>query len=129
MLTAAGSAGRTREFAPEISDLAMAGLMHLPVHRRNAVHGARKALTRMRFGIFPDALSAWWLLSTLAFVILVVLAWLGTRVIDEEHSGLVIKRFGPPLPEGRIIATHGEAGYQARMLPPGWHVGWWRWRY
>ncbi len=83
----------------------------------------------MRFGIFPDALSAWWLLSTVAFVILVMLAWLGTRVIDEEHSGLVIKRFGPPLPEGRIIATHGEAGYQARMLPPGWHVGWWRWRY
>src|SRR5207344_396147 len=23
----------------------------------------------------------------------------------------------------------GEAGYQARLLSPGWHFGWWRWRY
>ena len=30
---------------------------------------------------------------------------------------------------GRIIALNGEAGYQARMLPPGWHAGLWRWRY
>jgi uncharacterized membrane protein YqiK len=54
---------------------------------------------------------------------------IGLRIIDEQHSGLVIKRFGKPLPDGRIIATDGEAGYQARMLSPGWHLGWWRWRY
>ncbi len=62
-------------------------------------------------------------------VALLVIAWLGLRVIDEKHSGLVIKRFGKSLPDGRIIATDGEAGYQARMLSPGWHFGWWRWRY
>jgi len=52
-----------------------------------------------------------------------------TRIIGEDESGLVIKRFGRPLPSGRIIALEGEAGYQARMLPPGWHFGMWRWRY
>ena len=51
------------------------------------------------------------------------------RVIKEDESGLVIKRFGPPLPSGRIIALNGEAGYQARLLSPGWHFGLWRWEY
>jgi uncharacterized membrane protein YqiK len=57
----------------------------------------------------------------------VVLA--SVRVIGEDEAGLVIKRFGAPLPSGRIIALQGEAGYQARMLSPGWHFGLWRWRY
>src|SRR5262245_5343846 len=52
-----------------------------------------------------------------------------TRVIGEDESGLVVKRFGRPLPSGRIIALEGEAGYQARMLSPGWHFGLWRWKY
>lgn len=68
------------------------------------------------------------LLAGLAFVVVLVLA-LGLWVIAENQSGLVIKRFGPRLASGRIIAMNGEAGYQARMLPPGWHVGLWRWRY
>jgi uncharacterized membrane protein YqiK len=53
----------------------------------------------------------------------------GAWIIAEYQSGLVIKRFGAPLPSGSIIALNGEAGYQARMLPPGWHFGLWRWRY
>jgi uncharacterized membrane protein YqiK len=72
---------------------------------------------------------SWWAIAGAACVAALVVLWSGTWVIDEKHSGLVIKRFGPPLPEGRIIAMHGEAGYQARMLPPGWHLAWWRWRY
>ena len=52
-----------------------------------------------------------------------------TRVIREDESGLVIRRYGRPLPSGRIIALSGEAGYQARLLPPGWHFGMWLWRY
>src|SRR5262245_11632496 len=67
-------------------------------------------------------------------VVLVVLAalflvFVGVRTIGEDQSGLVVKRFGPPLPSGRIIALDGEAGYQARMLSPGWHFGLWRWKY
>jgi uncharacterized membrane protein YqiK len=54
---------------------------------------------------------------------------LGFWIIRENESGLVIKRYGPPLAAGRIIALNGEAGYQAKMLSPGWHVGYWFWRY
>ena len=53
----------------------------------------------------------------------------GLRIINESESGLVIKRFGPPMSAGRIVAINGEAGFQAQMLPPGWHFGYWRWRY
>ncbi len=58
-----------------------------------------------------------------------VIFMLGTWVIHEGESGLVIRRFGRPLPPGRLIARAGEAGYQARMLPPGWHYGLWRWQF
>ncbi|HKE17966.1 MAG TPA: SPFH domain-containing protein [Kofleriaceae bacterium] len=71
--------------------------------------------------VFAAAIALLFLICTLL--------WLGLRVIREDESGLVIKKFGPPLPSGRIVATRGEAGYQARMLPPGWHFGVWRWRY
>ena len=53
----------------------------------------------------------------------------GTWVISEDESGLVIKKFGAALPPGRLIALEGEAGYQADLLPPGWHFGLWRWKY
>src|SRR6185312_15414889 len=66
--------------------------------------------------------------AILAFLALVVVLS-SIRVIKEDESGLVIKRFGPPLPSGRIIALNGEAGYQARLLSPGWHFGLWRWQY
>src|SRR5262245_65957959 len=59
----------------------------------------------------------------------VFLLYAGTWIIREDQSGLVIKRFGPPLASGRIIARAGEAGYQARMLSPGWHFGLWVWQY
>jgi uncharacterized membrane protein YqiK len=64
------------------------------------------------------------LAAGLAFVVIA-----STRVIREDESGLVIRRFGRPLPSGRIIALSGEAGYQARLLPPGWHFGLWLWRF
>jgi uncharacterized membrane protein YqiK len=54
---------------------------------------------------------------------------LQVAVIREFESGLVIRKFGHALSSGRLIALDGEAGYQARMLSPGWHFGLWRWRY
>jgi uncharacterized membrane protein YqiK len=54
---------------------------------------------------------------------------LGLRVIREDQAGLLVKRFGKRLPPGRIIALEGEAGYQAQLLSPGWHFGYWSWAY
>ncbi|MCX5747237.1 MAG: SPFH domain-containing protein [Proteobacteria bacterium] len=61
--------------------------------------------------------------------LLVIVLVFGVVVIGELESGLVVRRYGPPLPPGRIIATRGEAGYQARMLPPGYHFGIWSWKF
>jgi hypothetical protein len=66
--------------------------------------------------------------STLVLAIAVTI-FCGTWMIAANQSGLVVKRFGPALASGRIIALNGEAGYQARLLSPGWHFGLWRWRY
>jgi uncharacterized membrane protein YqiK len=74
-------------------------------------------------------LNGWTLVTFAALALAAFVAWLGARVIKEDESGLVIKRFGPELPAGRIVATRGEAGYQAAMLPPGFHFPLWRFRY
>ena len=54
---------------------------------------------------------------------------LGLVVIGESESGLLIKRYGASMPAGRLVALNHEAGYQAKMLPPGWHFGIWAWQY
>jgi uncharacterized membrane protein YqiK len=73
-------------------------------------------------------LTAGTFVAAAALAVLALLA-LGVWVIAANESGLVVKRFGPPLASGRIVALNGEAGYQARLLSPGWHFGYWRWRY
>ncbi len=67
--------------------------------------------------------------GALVLALLPLAIWASFCVIAENEAGLVIKKFGPPLTAGRIIALHGEAGYQAELLPPGVHFGLWRWRY
>jgi len=49
--------------------------------------------------------------------------------VDEDMSGVIVIKFGQDLPVGKIIATSGEKGPQARILPPGWHFGYWPWNY
>ena len=48
---------------------------------------------------------------------------------DIETKKFVLFGEDKTLPEGRIIATKGEAGYQAQMLPPGIHFWRWVWQY
>jgi len=69
-----------------------------------------------------------WIAGGIALLILVSVLF-GLVIIGEQESGLVVRRYGRELPPGRIIALEGEAGYQARMLPPGWHFPLWRWKY
>ena len=92
--------------------------------RTPAARAGRPSERQMPMSVFEGVL----IVGALAAVALVVVLW-GTWIIRADESGLVVKRFGPPLASGRFIAVHGEAGYQARMLPPGWHFGYWRGRY
>jgi len=60
-----------------------------------------------------------------------LLAWFTIRRIPNQQVGLVEKlwsRHGS-VPEGSIMALHGEAGYQADLLRGGIHIGLWRWQY
>ncbi|MEZ4670416.1 MAG: SPFH domain-containing protein [Anaerolineae bacterium] len=59
-----------------------------------------------------------------------VVAFTGLVVISERQVGIVIKRFSSKsLPADRLIALHGEAGYQAATLAPGWYFGYFPWMY
>lgn len=71
--------------------------------------------------------TTWAVLAALMFALVVFLS--GLHVIRAHESGLVVRRFGRSMPPGRLIALDGEAGYQADLLPPGWHLGLWRFRY
>jgi uncharacterized membrane protein YqiK len=58
----------------------------------------------------------------------------GIVVVPENKIGLVTKNFklfgaNKTLPDGRIIATQGEAGFQAQLLAPGLYFGYWFWQY
>lgn len=55
-------------------------------------------------------------------------------MVPENKIGLVTKKFvlfgaNKSLPDGRIIATKGEAGFQAKALAPGLYWGMWPWQY
>jgi uncharacterized membrane protein YqiK len=67
------------------------------------------------------------IVAALGLAVAVILS--STWIIREDQSGLVIKKYGPSLGSGRLVATNGEAGYQARLLAPGWHFVPFRWQY
>lgn len=58
----------------------------------------------------------------------------GMVIVPEDRIGLVTKKFvlfgnNRELPAGHIIATKGEAGYQADGLAPGIYFWKWIWQY
>lgn len=64
---------------------------------------------------------------------LILRVFFGLVIVPEDRIGLVTKKFvlmgRQSLPEGRIIATDGEAGFQAQTLAPGVYFGKWFWQY
>jgi len=61
-----------------------------------------------------------------ALVFLVFFTISSFRYVGENQLGVVVKNVGGrSLPPGKIIATKGEKGPQADILPPGWHP--WLW--
>jgi regulator of protease activity HflC (stomatin/prohibitin superfamily) len=59
-------------------------------------------------------------------VLFVIVVLASIRVIGPTEVGLVMKRFGfKKLKEDNPIGFHGEAGYQATLLMPGWRFKIW----
>lgn len=55
-----------------------------------------------------------------AFVVFFLFVGRGIFRVADDEVGILTKRMnGPPLPSGRIIATKGEVGIQAKTLTPG----------
>jgi uncharacterized membrane protein YqiK len=63
----------------------------------------------------------------------VLRVFFGMVIVPDNRIGLVVKKFTlsgkSRLPDGRIIAIHGEAGMQAKALAPGLYWGLWPWQY
>ncbi|OQP63745.1 band 7 protein [Niastella vici] len=72
-------------------------------------------------------------LLVLLFYRLILRVFFGLVIVPEDRIGLVTKKFvlmgRQSLPEGRIIAIDGEAGFQAQTLAPGVYFGKWFWQY
>src|SRR4051812_39629054 len=88
-----------------------------------AVGGTASALDSIR----PE-----YLLGLVALLVLPpLIAWLTIRYIPNQSVGVVEKLWSAKgsIPEGRIIALDGEAGYQADLLRGGIHFGLWRGQY
>ncbi|MBS1665919.1 MAG: flotillin family protein [Bacteroidetes bacterium] len=72
-------------------------------------------------------------LLVLLFYKIILRVFFGVVIVPEDKIGLVTKKFRligkQELPEGRIIATQGEAGFQAQTLAPGVYFGKWFWQY
>ena len=64
-------------------------------------------------------------------VVLAAVVLSGMRYIPNNRVGIVEKLWSPKgsVPEGRIMALDGEAGFQAELLRGGVHFGLWRWQY
>lgn len=87
---------------------------------------------------FLPLMSTWgWVILLFMAVVLykLVLRFLfGMIIVPENRIGLVTKKYvlvgnDRGLPDGRIIATKGEAGYQAQTLAPGLYWWMWPWQY
>ena len=78
----------------------------------------------------------WWVVLILVVVLFwkVILRLFGAVIIPGDAIGVVRKRWvllgaNRTLPDGRIIALNGEAGFQADTLAPGLHWWLWPWQY
>lgn len=86
---------------------------------------------------FDYLMTYWWILVLLLFLLFykfILRVFFGMVIVPENRIGLVTKKFvlvgaNRELPDGRIIATKGEAGFQAKTLAPGLYWSMWPWQY
>ncbi|MCC8408848.1 flotillin family protein [Mucilaginibacter sp. UR6-1] len=81
-------------------------------------------------------INLWWAVPIVVALIMykfVLRVFCGMVIVPDDRIGLVIKKFtlnnSKRMPDGRIIATHGEAGMQAKALAPGLYWRLWPWQY
>jgi uncharacterized membrane protein YqiK len=81
-------------------------------------------------------LSLWWVLPVIVILLMyksVLRVFFGMIIVPDDRIGLVVKKYAltgeKRLPDGRIIAIHGEAGMQAKALAPGLYWRMWPWQY
>lgn len=82
-------------------------------------------------------LNYWWILVVILCIVFykyILRFFFGMVIVPEDRIGLVTKKFvlfgtNKELPDGRIIATLGEAGFQAKTLAPGLYFWKWFWQY
>lgn len=62
-----------------------------------------------------------------ALLVLIAGVLLGSvQYVGSDQVGIINKNaLGAKLPGGKVIATEGEMGPQAGVLPPGWHLWYW----
>ena len=68
------------------------------------------------------------LILIVAIAVVVILAMIlvkSLKYIGPTDIGLVTKRFGKRLSDGSVLAMNGEAGFQHRLLMPGWRFKLW----
>src|SRR6185369_16168404 len=84
-----------------------------------------------------NILDYWWvgvIIVCLALYKYILRFLFGMVIVPEDRIGLVTKKFvlfggNRELPDGRIIATLGEAGFQAKTLAPGLYFWKWFWQF
>jgi uncharacterized membrane protein YqiK len=65
-------------------------------------------------------------LASAVVVLFVAFTLASFRYVNDDSIGVVSKNIGwRSLPPGKIVATEGEKGPQAKILPPGWHPWYW----
>jgi uncharacterized membrane protein YqiK len=84
--------------------------------------------------LWAAGLGDWWWLWLAVPVVLVLFGLpllTGMRYIPNNRVGVVETLWSPrgSVPEGRIMALNGEAGYQVEVLRGGLHFGLWNWQY
>jgi uncharacterized membrane protein YqiK len=79
---------------------------------------------------------AYWIVPIVLILALnrFILRLIGVVIVPEDRIGLVTKKFVlfgelKEMPDGRIIAMKGEAGFQAKTLAPGLYFWYWPWQY
>jgi uncharacterized membrane protein YqiK len=81
--------------------------------------------------LLGDAVTLAFWLAGLVLLLFLLASSVGARYIPNNRVGVVEKMWSGKgsVPEGRILALNGEAGYQVELLRGGLHFGYWRWQY